>query len=603
MIRNSFRQLFRMKIRTILFFGLMLLCALMICLGFNLFSVCRENIARYKETFVTIGTVEQEPTSYVTEAQYDAESMGYTYINEKKYGDVFSIDDLPAEDEEVTYISGPERRPFYHTYLPQFCISKDNTGFLNEIIVEASPIEDCIPNGPVKMIIHKSYFNVYKLTIENFYFCDHFNPHPEKMYADKTYVMSLRMELPHGWDHLTAPTCEYIPSRGPFSEQTTADGTKIPNELPNLSFEEVNDEFYAKGHDQYWNAYAKEMDMLFHTVPVTPTDDLNLLMSFYNNDVTVVDGRAISEEDFAVGNPVCMISSLYAKDNDIKVGDVITLPLRSADYGFPAIMDFWVSPLTAQGKNFDVFFEDDYTVVGTYRMLPTGGNDWRYTLDRNEVIIPKKSIKADDSGNIGYYGEYVSQFNTSFRIPNGTIDEFMEKWEEKGIKDVKIHFYDKGYSKLEAGMIQMEQMAVLLLGAGLIMTILVLLFFSHMMIGGQKKRTAIERSLGASKKESMCSLLTGILVVAAGSSVVGCMAGTFLTQSVAVKMAGQQIFDRTYSAGAIYSEILEEQTVQGNLLISAMAFSILFICTALISGITAWRNLKEEPMTLLSERN
>lgn len=599
MMRNSFRQLFRMKVRTCLFFGLMLLCALLICLGFNLVSSCRENTERYKETFVTIATVEQTPSEYVTEAQYDAESKGYTYINRKKYDRIFSLDDLPTED--VTYISGPEKRPFYHTYLPQFNISKDNMGYFNEIIVEASPIEDCIPNGPVKMKMKKSYFSVYHLNFDEFYFCDHFNDSPEMLYADKTYVMCLRMEIPHGWDHLTAPTCEYIPSSGPHSEQTDSQGTPIPNQLPNLTFEEINDDFYEKGHDQYWEAYAKEMEMLYHTVPVTPTDDLNLMMSFYNNDVTIAEGRAISEEEFAEGNPVCMISLQYAKDNEIKVGDVITLPLRSADYAVPAVIDFWNCPLTAEGKNFEPFFTDDYTVVGTYRMLPTGGTDSRYSLDRNEVIIPKKSIRADDSGNIGVYGNYVSPFNTSFRIPNGMIDEFMEKWEAKQIEDVKIHFYDKGYSKLEAGMKQMEHMAMLLLIAGIIMTILVLLFFCHMMIGGQRRRTAIERSLGSSKYESMYSLLTGILFVAAIGCLIGCLAGTFMTKIVAAGMSGQELFDRTYSAGAIYSDVVTEQTIQGNVLISVISFGILFFVTAVISGITAWRNLKEEPMALLSE--
>ena len=148
---------------------------------------------------------------------------------------------------------------------------------------------------------------------------------------------------------------------------------------------------------------------------------------------------------------------------------------------------------------------------------------------------------------------------------------------------------------------QMEHMAMLLLIAGIIMTILVLLFFCHMMIGGQRRRTAIERSLGSSKYESMYSLLTGILFVAAIGCLIGCLAGTFMTKIVAAGMSGQELFDRTYSAGAIYSDVVTEQTIQGNVLISVISFGILFFVTAVISGITAWRNLKEEPMALLSE--
>ena len=40
---------------------------------------------------------------------------------------------------------------------------------------------------------------------------------------------------------------------------------------------------------------------------------------------------------------------------------------------------------------------------------------------------------------------------TSFQIPNGTIQEFMDKWDRQGIEDLKITFYDKGYSQLKEG--------------------------------------------------------------------------------------------------------------------------------------------------------
>ena len=224
-MRNSIRQLLRMKTKTVLFFGLISLCALIVCLGSNLVIQCRKNLEQYKNTFITIGTVEQKPEYYSSEAVYSAETKDYTYFNCKHYGKVFSLSDLPTEEDGTQYISGPERRPFYKTYLPQYDITKGNMYLSNEIVVEASPLEDCIPDGPKKMIYSKILASVYQLTVDDFDFCDHYNPNPEMMYADKTYVMNVDQGVPHGWDRLTLPKIEYIPISGPYSEQTTADGT------------------------------------------------------------------------------------------------------------------------------------------------------------------------------------------------------------------------------------------------------------------------------------------------------------------------------------------------------------------------------------------
>lgn len=601
-MRNSILQLFRTKVRTLLFFILIILCALLVCLGSNLIIQCKQNMEHFKEVFVTIGTVEQKPIMVTRMPFYDAETKGYTYQNSNEYDKMFSLSNLDMDG--VSYISGPERRPFYQVYLPDYKIIDDDAGWSNQIIVEASPIEDCVPNGPVKMNIKKVNFCVYQLNVDEFYYCDHYTENPDKMYADKTYIMCLAQAPPHGFrmGNPDGNPHEYRPYPGPYTKQARKDGTLIPSKLSGNGVEEMNDEFYQKGHDKYWTAYTNELEMLFHTVPVTPTDDLNLIMAFYNGDACIRAGRVLEGTDFEQGSAVCLISSKFARRNNINVGDKIPLSFRVANYSYPAVIGWGNCPLTSEGKNFKPFFETDYSVAGIYDLLPGGGNDQAYSLADNEIIIPENSIKTDNTDNIGDFGNRIRPYNTSFRIPNGTIDDFMEEWEAKGINDVTIHFYDKGYSQLEDGIIQMERMAYFLLGAGILMTSLVIVFFSHMMIGGQKKRTAIERSLGSGKWQCLVSLLTGIILVAAVGCIIGCMSGALLTGRVALKMKGKEIFDQRYSAGVVYSEAndIEQPVVKGDVFITVVAFFGLFGFTLLVSGISAWRNLREEPLALLS---
>ncbi len=600
MFKNSMRQLFRTKLQTILFFSLIALCAMLICLGMNLVKQCQDNMEKFKEAFMTIGTVEQKPITYVRVSQYSADTQNYAYYNAKEYGPMFSLSELDMEG--VTYISGPERRAFYSVYLPQYKIYDDKEGRSNCIVVEASPVEDCVPSGPVRMQIKNVYYSIYEVNFEYFYYCDHNNDAPPQMYADQSYMMCISEAAPHGFQMGNPDNnpYEYRPFGAPYSTQATADGTLIPNDLPGMAVEEMNDDFYTKGHDRYWNAYAKEMDCMLHNIPVTATDDLNLMMPFYRQEVNVTAGEILSEEDFSSGNAVCLIEAGFARRNGIEVGDAISLPLRTANYAFPPSISWGDSSLTATGENFEAFYTGDYTVKGIYRESPGGGTDLGYTLQRNEIIIPKKSVKADDSENIASYGRYVSPYNTSFCIPNGTIDEFMEEWEKKGIDDVTIHFFDRGYSKLEDGILQMEKMATYLLIAGVVMTILVLVFFCSMMIGGQKKRTAIERSLGSSKRKCAYSLLSGILVVATVGCLIGCLVGAIMTKSVATVMTEKQIFDRDYSAGVVYSEVEEEQTSGADWVITLATFVGVMGFTALVSAGFTCRNLKEEPLVLLS---
>lgn len=603
-MKNSIRQLFRTKIRTCLFFMLITLCAILICLGSNLVIQCQKNMVKFKEAFTTIGTVEQKPVTYSRKAQYDSGTKEYTYYTDKEYGKVFSISEL-KNMKDVTYISGPERRASYSAYIPDYRIVDPKAGYTNDIVVEASPLKDGVPSGPIEMKLKSVLFSIYKLNLDTFLFCDHYNDHPQKMYADRTYMMCVRDSWPHNFERdqdVFAPF-EYVPLGYPYSEQTDENGNLVESILPNISYEEMNTEFFEKGHYNYWDAYAKELNMLLHKIPVTATDDLKLLMPFFNGDINITDGKSLDENDFKNGNAVCLISAKFAYWNKIKIGDTIELPLRVADYGLPASFNFDKTPLRANGKMFKTFFTGQYTVKGTYRQLPSGGTDMGYSLCENEIIVPRKSIKVSDSDNIGSYGDHVSPYNTSFRIPNGTIDDFMDEWQTKGITDVDIHFYDKGYSQLEAGIIQMERMAVFLLAAGIIMTILVLVFFSSMMIGGQKKRTAIERSLGLSKSRCVCSLLSGILLVAACGCLIGCLSGSFLTKGTASVLSDQQIFDRNYSSGIVYPEAEVEQPMSGDTTITIISYVAIFGFTIVISFFSAKRNLKEEPLALLSGKD
>lgn len=603
MIKNSIRQLFRTKVKTLLFLVLVTLCALLLCIGCNLNYLCRENLKRFEAAFVTMATVEQKPLSVTPQGIWDAELQDYRYRNVPEYGETTSLSVLDMEN--VEYISGPEKRPYYMAYLPEYKMLDDDEGMSNSIVVIATPVEDCIPDHAVEMKVVEVIDGAYTYNTPNLYFCDHYNKNPEMMYAGTNYIMSVLNTSPHNWDSEKPfeKPFEWIPNGGPSSGQTYADGTPIENRMPDVSVEAIDDEFYEKGHDKIWEAYGEEVHMYYGSAPVTATDDLNLIMPFYKGNAYIEVGRAFEEEDYENGNQVCLLSYAFARRNNIKVGDTINLGLRYANYASSASYLWGYLSLTAEGEVFQPFYESDYTVVGIYATLPSDTQDWGYDLAYNEIFIPKNSIKNSDENNIGGFGR-LSPYNTAFRIPNGSIDEFMKEWEKQGVDNLELHFYDKGYTKLEAGLAQTERMAFIMVAAGIIMAILVMVFFNHLMITKQKRRTAIERSLGASKAESAKSIMSGILLIAALGCIAGSIAGWVLTGRFADAMNEEHIFNTMFSAGTVYADSEEdvETVTEGNLTVTLTAGTSLFIFALVLSGISTIGNLKEEPLKLLSTR-
>lgn len=61
------------------------------------------------------------------------------------------------------------------------------------------------------------------------------------------------------------------------------------------------------------------------SVGVILTDNIDHLYSFNVGDVSILEGRKISRDEYEAGDNVCLISAAYAKHNALAVGDIIRL--------------------------------------------------------------------------------------------------------------------------------------------------------------------------------------------------------------------------------------------------------------------------------------
>lgn len=332
------------------------------------------------------------------------------------------------------------------------------------------------------------------------------------------------------------------------------------------------------------------------------------MMAFYNGNAYISQGREFTEEEYARGDRVCLVSDVFAQREGLAIGDELPLALQYANYRRTAGRAFSTNTaaaftlINAKGEIYPIFEEENYKIVGMYGGQ-TGLRD-EYGLGYNEIIIPSRSVKNSDADNILESGPMMGS-NTSFRIANGTIDEYMEKWNRLQIPNVEITFYDRGYSELEANINNMKYMARLLIVMGVSMVLMVLGYFSWLFILKQKERTAVERCLGFRKWHSFLSLFYGIFLLILVGSVCGSVAGSYLAGEVEGKMNREAYYDKTFgnSMGTDAGEMTEEPFEQTEPL-QAAAECALAIVTAgtVIAFVEIYVNLCKEPMKMLAGR-
>lgn len=617
---NSLKQMARTPVRTILFLILMFFAALLLTLGICIWLKGNSTMAQYEDRFMTIGTVRQIPDSFQQTLQWDAETKDYEVWKNAQYRSYYTPEDMLFPGAE--YIAGPEQRAFYTSYGPEYLMYNVSVNpsalSMGSLIAEFSPMEDCMPDETVKIKITKVIGGDQRLegVVDNF--CDHMNPNPKMLYQDKTYAAILHTYLYiHGsmYEELMKSKnevhigLEYIPGSletglclpdGSLPEDTFRDGQEIF---------EVTDDFYETDAGRRLLNLAQSEGIWRQCQPVTGTNKTCLLMPFYNGQAYICEGRDISEEEYASGSKVCLAPKTFMENNGLSLGDQVKVQLLYTDTRVNAGRRFWLDGsigfysglVDTAGEPLQVFESSDYEVVGIYDVT-VSGEDSIFDPGADELIVPMQSVEARDGKNLLACGP-MTDATSSFQIPNGSIDAFLKGWAEYGTDKLEITFYDMGYSQLKAGIDNMKKISLCLLVAGLVLTLLLLFFFSHLFITKQAQRTAIERSLGMRAAQCRWSMLSGFALLIFVGAVIGSVAGTRFSGRVSVVNAGQSYYETTYTEGLTNTEneIAVEEAADTQI---PAVFSTVLIMAAGV-GI-AWgkmnRSLKREPMQLLSER-
>jgi len=197
-------------------------------------------------------------------------------------------------------------------------------------------------------------------------------------------------------------------------------------------------------------------------------------------------------------------------------------------------------------------------------------------------------------------------YNTSFQIPNGTTKEYLEKFKTLGINNLEVEFYDGGYERLSSGMRNLKTVAIILVTVSAATTLAILFFFVFLFISKQKKRTAIERSLGMNRKECKLSMLYGIILIISIGGILGSfigfnITGTIMSNSMDKKTELYSTEFSNWVNNADKMAEVAETSVPINYLTPIVLCLVVILVSLIISLILMKNNLKAEPLELLSK--
>ena len=320
---------------------------------------------------------------------------------------------------------------------------------------------------------------------------------------------------------------------------------------------------------------------------VMTTNDLTGIPAFHLGNMFIPEGRMITEEEYASGAKVCMISTDLAKLQGWNVGDKI-------DFSFYEYNNFvnetiWGSRLSPRYTYTDPdhFFDNgEYEIVGTYNVRPLTGTSAvsasAVSVPWNTIYIPEKSLENAPAEE----DRPVTGALLTIWLENGKIEPFIERMNGLGITGAKrgdyearFTFYDQGYSRIQPSLEALSGTAELLLILSSSLLVIAALLLAFFYAQSQKQSIGTMRLLGCSKARAFAAVMLSALIIAVTGALIGAAIGHALTASVGESIMASA--NQTPEEFLAFSAYLAESTqVEVELALGADAKMSLLTCLA-----------------------
>lgn len=300
-----------------------------------------------------------------------------------------------------------------------------------------------------------------------------------------------------------------------------SDGTKVTQQEYNQLYQRAAIVEIPEGETvdldalgQLWSSAYQTVQINNHALPVVGTNNLQSMVQFAKQETFISAGRTITQEEYANGSRVCVLSETLAEANGLQVGDTITLQYYQKDDDLPeGMMTKSSNPVPERYSSVKSFCSEpmEYEIVGLYRQT----NEWsenEYSFTPNTVFVPENSV----------VGEMVYQSSgilSTFVLENGMTEKMDEELIELGYEGL-FAYYDQGYAEVSESIVTYCTVARRILLVGALCWCVLLVLYALLFPARQAQDARRMWTLGTPKvqvlgyyvKTSVCLALPGSLL-------------------------------------------------------------------------------------------
>lgn len=377
--------------------------------------------------------------------------------------------------------------------------------------------------------------------------------------------------------------------------------------LPVAELKGSVDEFL---HSQEGAVWRDIIEANTHSFEVMTTGALESILFFNQSTANIVDGRGFTDDEYDQGDKVCVISTHFAQLNRLQVGDKIDMKLN---FTYEKMQNmggneyFWMIETFYPTNGYTE--QHEFEVVGIYS-TPEDEKGPFY-IQPNTVIVPDKSIESKEG--YPFVGDspmddnmYVYTPQTiSIILNNGGLKGFKAELEEHGLEDTMLYF-DQGYSRVSGTVSAFTKNAWILFAISAAAWAAVAMLFVYFYIIRQKKETGVMLSLGTGQAQSFRYILSCVIVISLAASIIGSAVGyTFYEQAVdasyELALKGDDK-NSEYSGGGATGSYHAKIDVIKKPETVFMAAGVQFIVLAAASSLAAVYMVKRKPLRLIQDR-
>ena len=297
-----------------------------------------------------------------------------------------------------------------------------------------------------------------------------------------------------------------------------------------------------------------------HTLDIVYTDNMEVIQQIDNDVMRIAEGRWLNVGDTENCAPVCVISETFAKANNLKIGDRMSLKL--GDELFEQYYGLGAVAVTPERYADNWTEKTEFEIVGIYTDQDGYGlsRNPNWTYSANTVFVPLSFLPVSEE-KLANHEFSPSEFN--FRVDNAWeieafVEEYIPQIESMGLT---VMFDDGGWMEVVQGYRDAQRLSMIRIVLLACVTVLATGFVVYLFISRKKKDYAIMRALGTTKRDSARSLLLPFMFIGSFGVMVGAAAGIIQTVKTGsailpapfvICVAGEILLMLLISTGVLY---------------------------------------------------